>query len=171
MANGLPLLGLCLGSQQIARTLGAKVAPSPVKEIGWYDLTPTAAGRKDPLFVGLGNTQKIFQWHGDTFDIPDHAVRLASSPDCRNQAFRYGENVYGLQFHLEVDQPMIERWLLNGGNQREIADSWNAEGKVAEIRRDTARYIDESLAIGRKVFGAYINGLHTRRRRTAHPSR
>jgi GMP synthase (glutamine-hydrolysing) len=108
---GKPVLGICLGSQLIARALGARVRKNPVKEIGWYDLAITAEGRNDAVFGRLGSTQKIFQWHGDTFDIPDHAVRLASSPDCRNQAFRYGENAYGLQFHLEVDQPMIERWL------------------------------------------------------------
>lgn len=168
---GKPVLGICLGSQLIARALGARVRRNPVKEIGWYDLEPTEAGRSDPLFGRLGASQKIFQWHGDTFDIPDHAVRLAASPDCPNQAFRYGENVYGLQFHLEVDQPMIERWLLNSGNQREIAASWNADEKIAAIRRDTERYIDRSLAIGRALFGAYISGLHPRRRRRALPSR
>ncbi len=168
---GRPVLGICLGSQLIARALGARVRKNPVKEIGWYDLEPTEAGRSDPVFGRLDGRQKIFQWHGDTFDIPDHAVRLASSPDCRNQAFRYGENVYGLQFHLEVDQPMIERWLLNGGNQREIADHWDPDEKIGEIRRDTERYIDASLAIGRELFGAYIGGLHQRRRRTALPSR
>jgi len=168
---GKPVLGICLGSQLIARALGARVRKNPVKEIGWYDLEPTEAGRSDPLFRRLGDRQKIFQWHGDTFDIPDHAVRLAASPDCRNQAFRYGENVYGLQFHLEVDQPMIERWLVNGGNQREIAASWDQNEKIEEIRRDTERYIDASLLIGRELFGAYIGGLHQRRRRTAMPSR
>jgi GMP synthase (glutamine-hydrolysing) len=168
---GKPVLGICLGSQLIARALGARVRKNPVKEIGWYDLETTYEGRNDPVFGRLGKTQKIFQWHGDTFDIPDHAVRLASSPDCRNQAFRYGENVYGLQFHLEVDQPMIERWLLNGGNQREIADRWDMGAKIAEIRHDTNRYVDDSLAIGRELFGTYISGLRQRRRRTALPSR
>ena len=119
--DGKPVLGICLGSQLIARALGARVRKNPVKEIGWYDLEPTEAGRSDPLLGRLGARQKIFQWHGDTFDIPDHAVRLASSPDCPNQAFRYGENVYGLQFHLEVDAA-DDRALAarNGGNQREL---------------------------------------------------
>jgi GMP synthase (glutamine-hydrolysing) len=171
IASGKPVLGICLGSQLIARALGARVRKNPVKEIGWYDLYPTAAGRADPLFRRLGDHQKIFQWHGDTFDLPDHAQLLASSPDCRNQAFRYGDNVYGLQFHLEVDAPMIERWLLNAGNQRELSELGNAQVRVAEIQRDTHRYIGESLAIGKDLFGAYIREMHQQRRRSKLPSR
>ena len=110
---GKPVLGICLGAQLIARALGAAVMRNPTKEIGWYELNPTEAGKQDPLFSHFEQTQMIFQWHGDTFDIPRDAVHLASSPDCTNQAFRYGDNVYGLQFHLEVDEPMILRWLHN----------------------------------------------------------
>lgn len=171
IADGKPVLGICLGSQLIARALGARVRKNPVKEIGWYPLSPTEAGRKDPLFGGLAPVQKIFQWHGDTFDIPDHAVRLASSPDCRNQAFRYGENVYGLQFHLEVDEPMVERWLRAPGNRREIAALGDGDERIEQIRAETGRYIDQSLETGQRLFGQYIQLFHQRRRRVALPSR
>lgn len=168
--RGLPVLGICLGAQLIARALGAKVTRNREKEIGWYDVTPTPAGAKDPLFSRFSGTEKIFQWHGDTFAIPEGAVHLASSPACAHQAFRYGENVYALQFHLEVDQPLIARWLHTPVMAREIEclgprfDSHRIEG-------DTHRYIGRSLALGDAVFGEYIRAFHTRRRRTPLSSR
>ena len=103
-------------------SLGAEVQRNPVKEIGWYDVTPTAEGEKDPLFSCFNGTEKIFQWHGDTFDIPHGAVHLATSPECPNQAFRYGERTYGLQFHLEVDEPLIHRWLKTPVHMRELEE-------------------------------------------------
>jgi GMP synthase (glutamine-hydrolysing) len=171
IADGKPVLGICLGAQLIARALGARVRKNPVKEIGWYALSPTADGLADPLFSRLASTQMIFQWHGDTFDIPEHAQRLASSPDCPNQAFRYGENVYGLQFHLEVDQPMIHRWLHAPVNLRELQSLGDADTRIPRIKADTARYIGHSRELGKTLFGAYIRLFHQRRRRIALPSR
>lgn len=168
---GKPVLGICLGSQIIARALGARVTRNPVKEIGWYDLTPTDAGRKDPLFSHLADSQQIFQWHGDTFEIPEHAVRLAGSPGCRNQAFRYGDNVYGLQFHLEVDQPMIERWLHAPVNMRELDAMGDGTERTRRILTETPSHIDASMQLGRALFGEYIRLFHSRRRRVALPSR
>jgi GMP synthase (glutamine-hydrolysing) len=104
----LALLGICLGSQLMANALGARVYPSGIKEIGWYDLTPTPDAKNDPLLRHLRAREKVFQWHGDTFDLPTGAVHLAFSPLCPNQAFRYGRNAYALQFHLEVDRKMID---------------------------------------------------------------
>ncbi len=172
IAAGKPVLGICLGSQVLARALGARVMRNPVKEIGWYELAPTAAGRNDPLFRHLKNPQQIFQWHGDTFDIPDHAVRLAESPDCPNQAFRYGDNVYGLQFHLEVDQPMIERWLHAPVNMRELDSMGDGAERAARILARTPNHIDASMRLGRTLFGEYLHLFHSpRRRRMVLPSR
>ena len=171
IAAGKPVLGICLGSQIIARALGARVAPNPVKEIGWYDLQATAAGEADPLFRHLGGTRKIFQWHGDTFDIPEHAVHLASSSGCRNQAFRYGDKVYGLQFHLEVDQPMIERWLRAPVNCRELDRMGDGAERSERILTDTPAHIAASMQLGRTLFGEYIRLFHSRRRRIMLPSR
>jgi GMP synthase (glutamine-hydrolysing) len=115
-----PILGICLGSQLIARALGARVYPNREKEIGWYRVHLTSEGKKDPLMNGE-NAPWVFQWHGDTFDLPTGARRLASSPLCKNQAFRFGQNVYGLQYHLEVDKGMILDWLDQPGAASELA--------------------------------------------------
>ena len=170
MERNMPILGICLGAQLIAAALGTKVYKNPVKEIGWYDVTPTDAGTKDPLFKHFAGTEKIFQWHGDTFDIPARGVHLASSPDCTHQAFRYGDRTYGLQFHLEVDAALIDRWLNTPVHIRElqhIHESISAEG----IRSDTERFIDQSTDLGERLFGAYIDLFSSRTRRMAMPSR
>jgi GMP synthase (glutamine-hydrolysing) len=168
--RGRPVLGICLGSQLIARALGAPVTRNPVKEIGWYDVTPTAAGAADPLFRHFAGTEKIFQWHGDTFAIPPGAVHLASSPDCAHQAFRFGDNVYGLQFHLEVDAPMIHRWLHAPVNCRELEA---LQGRIdpARIAADTPRHIARARELGDRVFGEFIHLFDFRHRRVVLPSR
>ena len=106
---GKPVLGICLGAQLIAKALGAKVYPNRRKEIGWAPVTFTGAAQEDPLFHGHGS-EVIFHWHGETFDLPEGAELLASSAGCRHQAFRFGDRVYGLQFHLEVTPEMIAQW-------------------------------------------------------------
>ena len=105
-----PLLGVCLGAQLIAKALGARVYKNPVKEIGWFDIHLTEVAARDPLFAGIGPTETVFHWHGETFDLPPGAEWLAWSEACRNQAFRASPGVYGLQFHLEVTPAMIEDW-------------------------------------------------------------
>jgi len=168
--RGLPVLGICLGAQLIARALGAEVRPNGEKEIGWYDVSPTPDGAKDPLFSHFAGAEKIFQWHGDTFDIPQGAVHLAASAVCANQAFRYGDNVYALQFHLEVDEPLIERWLHTPVMAREI-ECLGPGFHPDRIMADTHRHIGRSLDLGRSVFGHYLHTFHTRRRRVALSSR
>jgi GMP synthase (glutamine-hydrolysing) len=150
----LPVLGICLGAQLIAKSLGAKVYPGKEKEIGWYDLSVTRAAQADPLFAHLHATERVFQWHGDTFGIPAGAVRLASSRLFPNQAFRYRDNVYALQFHLEVDEPLIQRWLRVPINRREIA---GLHGRIDldVIRSDTRLHIDRLRVLGERMFGKF----------------
>ena len=166
MERNLPVLGICLGGQLVARTLGARVYPNPVKEIGWYDVAPSAHADDDPLFEEFADTETLFQWHGDTFEIPSGAVHLASSRHCRNQAFRFADNVYAFQFHLEVDEAMILRWLKVPENRREIA-SLHGGIDPDQIHSETTRHIGRLHELGDRVFGEFIEifGLDKSRRR------
>lgn len=108
--NNIPVLGICLGSQLIAKTFGAKVYSGPRKEIGFYN--DLKISDNSQFFSGFQNPFTVFHWHGDTFDLPNNAVRLASSEHYPNQAFRY-KSAVGLQFHLEVNEDMVNLWLDN----------------------------------------------------------
>jgi len=146
----LPVLGVCLGSQLVAKALGAPVTANPVKEIGWYPLDLTDAAADDRLLAACPRQMTVFQWHGDTFALPGGAVPLARGRECENQAFRYGERVYAFQFHLEVTAGMIETWLSEPENCRELAESGTAGAD--EIRRLTPRHLPAMLQVGAEVF-------------------
>jgi GMP synthase-like glutamine amidotransferase len=110
--TGVPVLGICLGAQVLARALGAEVRRADVHETGWCDITPTAHAAADPLFGHLSGSAGVYQWHGDTFDLPPGATLLASSAAVHNQAFRYGD-AWALQFHPEVDYSTFTEWIAN----------------------------------------------------------
>ncbi|MGB9003400.1 MAG: type 1 glutamine amidotransferase, partial [Nitrosotalea sp.] len=108
--NDTPVLGICLGSQLIAKAFDAKVYQGKRKEIGFYHDIEFDNTTKLRLFQGIKSPATVFHWHGDTFDLPDNATRLAHSKDYQNQAIKIGSAV-GVQFHLEVDEPTIQLWL------------------------------------------------------------
>ncbi|HPD32506.1 MAG TPA: type 1 glutamine amidotransferase [Phycisphaerae bacterium] len=108
IAEDRPVLGICLGSQLIARAAGAKVYPKRPKEIGLFEISLLPAAATDPLLCLFDDPQEVFQWHGDTFDLPARAVHLARSSRFENQAFRLGRRVYAFQFHLESTGKMID---------------------------------------------------------------
>ncbi len=110
LASGVPVLGVCLGAQQLAAALGASVRTGLAPEVGVGAVVLTAEGRADPVLGPEGEHVAVIHWHGDTFDIPAGAVRLATGDRYPNQAFRYGRTAYGLQFHVEVDDAMAEAW-------------------------------------------------------------
>lgn len=111
LALDFPTLGICLGSQLIAKAAGGAIRRGPRKEIGWYPIRLAAAARHVPLFKELPETIEVFQWHGEYFETPPGAVNLASSDLYACQAFSIGRNVYGLLFHLEVTGPMVAEWV------------------------------------------------------------
>lgn len=167
---GVPILGICLGAQLIARALGAVVRPNDEKEIGWFDVALTEEAAGDRLLSPFGATERVFQWHGDTFETPRGGVRLAHSETCANQAFRYGDNVYGLQFHLEVDERMIERWLRVEAMQREI-EPLGGDAHAERIRNETPVHIGRLKSLSDATFGEFVRLFGPRRRRLLHPSR
>jgi len=105
-----PLLGICLGAQLIAKALGAHVYRNPEKEIGWAPVYLTDAGSSDPVFGRLPSPSMFFHWHSETFMLPPGADSLAYSDKCRQQAFRFHDTVYGIQFHPEITPEMIVDW-------------------------------------------------------------
>ena len=140
IARDKRVLGVCLGAQIMAKALGARVYKGAEKEIGWYDICITEDGLMDkrimrlathPQTEDIGKTFKVFHWHGETFDIPNGAVRLASSDLYPNQAFRYGENAYAFQFHIEVQKAMIFEWLKN-----EAVDLVKIKAETEELYND-----------------------------------
>ncbi len=127
----LPLLGVCLGAQIIAKALGGKVTKGPQKEIGWYPLQLTLSSNKDVIFGGLSSPAILFQWHGETFELPSGAIKLASSTLYSNQAFRYTDRIYGLQFHCEMTDFMIRDWIEKG--KQEIEDAGLSAEMILEM--------------------------------------
>ncbi len=105
-----PVLGICLGSQLLARAFGAQNHIGTATEFGWCDVALTDAGRADPVLDGVAATFPIFQWHSDTFALPAGATHLASSATAQNQCFRIGRATYGMQFHFEASRAVVADW-------------------------------------------------------------
>jgi GMP synthase-like glutamine amidotransferase len=112
----IPLLGVCLGAQLIARAGGAWVGPAAEPEVGWLGVDLTGAGRADPVLSALPERVRAFQWHSYTFELPPGATELATSPVAR-QSFVLDGRAWGIQFHAEVTRPMIEAWVTEDGSE------------------------------------------------------
>ena len=168
--RGMAVLGICLGAQLLARALGGDVFRNEVREIGWYEVETTAEGLEDPVLSTFAPRQEVFQWHEDGIGLPPGAVLLASSPASPVQAFRHGEAVYGFQFHLEVNRPLIERWLTVPAHQQSLREE---AGNVDpnEIRRRADTSIGSLEALSRATFSRWIERLHDGSRRHRLPSR
>jgi GMP synthase-like glutamine amidotransferase len=110
VAAGIPYLGICLGGQLLAAALGVTVVSHRWEELGTLNVSLTAEGKSDRLFEGIGEVFSTFQWHHDSFDIPNEGVLLAASAVCPHQAFRVGDTAWGLQFHPEVTEAIIRDW-------------------------------------------------------------
>lgn len=152
--HDLPILGICLGAQLIASALGAEVKPACAKEIGWYRLSPTIAGKNDPVISAFEEVEQIFQWHGYSFELPRESELLVTGDPVVNQAFRIKNNVYAFQFHLEASIPLIQRWLNLPEHRLEMGAE--AENKMEKIWRETQRFIDASWYLSEAVFGRFL---------------
>jgi GMP synthase (glutamine-hydrolysing) len=152
---GKPFWGVCLGVQLLAASLGARVYPGPEPEVGLLPVDLTDEGRADPVFSRLNADLVTLQWHGDTFDLPDGGVRLASSPAYANQAFRFGR-AYGVQFHLEVSADMAREWAGVPEYVASLERTLGAEGApafLAEIERSA----ETMRSAGRVLFERWLD--------------
>jgi len=152
---GKPYWGVCLGVQLLAASLGARVYPGDEPEVGLLPVELTDEGRTDPVFGELGSGLATLQWHGDTFDLPDGSVRLASSPAYANQAFRF-ERAYGVQFHLEVSVAMAREWAEVPEYVASLELMLGAEGAPAFLA-DIERSADEMRSAGRALFERWLD--------------
>lgn len=169
LAQGKPVLGICLGAQLLAHVLGAPVQRNSEPEIGWYRLQTTEAGRRDPVLSPMGDGMPVFQWHSYRFEVPQGASHLARTDTCESQAFRYGDNAYGLQFHLEMDEPLIERWLGNPAYRDELAALGHTD--EAAIRAQTREHIATMQRQADTVFSNFLDLVGRPQRRYTLPSR
>ncbi len=146
--KNIPVLGICLGSQLIAKTFGAKIYSGPKKEIGFYNDLKISSD--STFFSGFQNPFTVFHWHGDTFDLPQGALRLASSEHYPNQAFQY-KSAIGLQFHLEVNEEMVNLWLDNTKEKLQKISYINPQ----EIRSE----INENISIVKSNMKNFYNNF------------
>lgn len=168
--RGMSVLGICLGAQLLAKALGGDVRRNPAREIGWYDVTLTEAGLSDPVLSVFGPRRQVFQWHEDGISLPPGADLLAESELSAVQAFRYGDHAYGFQFHLEVNRPLIERWLTVPAHQAILEEE---RGRIDpdDIRAQTASGIGQLEALSEETFSRWIARFEVRTRRWYLPSR
>ncbi len=143
-----PVLGICLGSQLVAKALGARVYRGEAgPEIGWKSVHLTESGKTDPVFQNIPEAFVPIQWHGDTFDLPSGVKLLASSEMYPHQAFRFGEKVYAFQFHFEANQRLVDYWMESDPETMEKA------GVSAEaLRADTLKYLPELEGLARQIW-------------------
>ncbi|MBI3803762.1 MAG: type 1 glutamine amidotransferase [Nitrospirae bacterium] len=145
-----PVLGVCLGSQLLAATLGAAVAPGEKKEIGWHPVELLPAAQADPLWSGIEPAFTAYHWHGDIFQLPDGAVSLAKSAQTERQAFRYRSNAYGFLFHMEVTEKMIGEMVSTFSE--ELREN-RVDGQ--EILGKVSHHLPRLREIGGVVFGRW----------------
>jgi GMP synthase (glutamine-hydrolysing) len=147
LAGDVPVVGVCLGAQMLARAAGGSVGPAPEPEIGWFDVELTPEGRDDPVLGVLPPRTEAFQWHSYTFGVPETGTELARSAVC-TQAFRAGGRAWGLQFHAEVTLAMVRTWTAEEDDELPVP--------VEEFLGETERRIDAWNGHGRRLAAAFL---------------
>jgi GMP synthase (glutamine-hydrolysing) len=155
--SGLPYWGVCLGAQLLAASLGARVAPGPVRELGVMDVQLTAAASEDPVFASVPQRFPTLQWHGDTYELPEGAMQLARSDQIEQQAFALG-SAYALQFHLEVDGELADTWMRIPGYVSELEEldgPGAAQRMLAQVREAEA----QTVPLARAMFARWLTDV------------
>ncbi|MEW5909207.1 MAG: type 1 glutamine amidotransferase [Thermodesulfobacteriota bacterium] len=134
--SGKPIIGICLGAQILAHVLGARVYPNRFKEIGWFPVRFTTEGLAMSHFQGMPEKINVFQWHGDTFDMPDGAILTATGEVCENQSFLFGKTVFAFQFHLEATEQSAAALIKHCGHEIIEAPYIQSAGRILEKKSD-----------------------------------
>lgn len=150
---GKPLLGICLGSQLLARVFGKKVYRHSHIEFGFHRLAVTEAGRDDPLLAALPLTPHLMEFHEDTFDLPDEAVLLMTGEGCRNQAYRVGGTAYAFQCHIEVTRDILDRW---GAEPASVAANGGAD-PAERLRVEMGAHLESSRHFADRVAAGWLD--------------
>jgi GMP synthase-like glutamine amidotransferase len=153
LTAGRPVLGICLGAQLIAQALGARVYAGEKREIGWASVTLTEDGADDPLFAGTGPQLTVFHFHGDTYELPPDGRNLARSDVYEQQAFRWGDFVYGLQFHLEFTETIIGRLASEPDSRQYVTAAGIDPDRLAA---DAAARVRALTDVTQRVFTEYF---------------
>jgi GMP synthase-like glutamine amidotransferase len=159
----IPFLGVCLGAQLLAKSCQGRVFKSRSEEIGWYTVHMTIEGRQDTLFYGLPTHLTVFQWHGDTFEIPEGGTLLVQGKTCKNQAFKIGQYAYGLQFHIEVTHDMVMEWMQDQDDKADVKKIKNGaikkrdflERQAYVILSNFQRIVESSLRF-KRIMKQYV---------------
>lgn len=149
----VPVIGHCLGGQMLARALGGRVCRAPVPEMGWHPLQHEDGSTAS--WLGEAVSPQVFQWHGDTFELPEGAVLLASSRWCRNQMFSYRGKHIGMQFHCEMTDALIREWLLEAGHEIDRHDLPSVMPSPV-IASATAGYLPGSQQLAANIYRQWI---------------
>ncbi len=148
-----PLLGVCFGAQVLAWTLGSQVRKAPAREVGFEPVRPAAAAAEDRLVSHYSDGDMVFQWHMDTFDLPEGATPLASGDLVPLQAYRFGDLAWGIQFHFEIDEPEMNLWLDAFAEEADLLETW---GKSADqVRSEAGAYMSAHNEKGRETFSRF----------------
>lgn len=156
---GKSVLGICLGAQVLARAYGADNLLGVAREFSWTPVAVTQAGASDPLFAPLQPAFLSFQWHVDTYTLPDGAVLLAETGSVKNQCFRIGRATYGMQFHFEASGDVVQSWTrANKERVDRIAPGW----LETQADADRARYADDADVAGAQIARAFVATIGVR---------